>query len=287
MRRSHRLALSALGVLVALVVAGRLATTSAARQDRSRRATATARADGDASEAIARTAQRIARSGRAASEVSAPGASAANGGVRGGRRDGDPVRDAEARSGSSAPIALDDPQVALGAALAVAGRDAGAPRAIEIWRIVGERAARVAVGASRADGSLDLPPLVLPAGEVTLVASPRGEGAASPNASAPVAVSRDPSAPRLVAFAAGGDESELVVTLEPAEEAGSIVVARATEEEIGRAAVAAVADAAPVSLVITVALGADDGEILIAQEVPDGRRSPWRRVAIARQPQGD
>ena len=210
-----------------------------------------------------------------------------NGGVRSGPRDRDPVRAAEARKGSRAPIALDDPQVALGTALAVVGRDAGAPRAIEVWRIVGPRSARVAVGASRADGSLEVPPLVLPAGEVTLVAAPRGEGAASPNASAPVVVSRDPSAPGLVAFAAGRDALEMVVTIEPAEPAGSIVVARASEEEIGRAAVVSGADAAPVSLALTVALGPDDGEILVAQEVPDGRRSPWRRVAISRQPEGD
>jgi hypothetical protein len=289
LRRSHRFALSALCALVALVVAGRLATSAVAREGRAPGATASRHSrhgNGDASELAVRDAQRGSSLESTTGEAAVLDAGDAS---RAAARDAsrNRARGAERRSGASAPIALDDPQIALGTALSVAGHDAGGPRAIEVWRIAGARAARVAVGASRADGSLDLPALILPAGEVTLVAAPRGEGAASPDASPPVVVSRDPSTPGFVGLHAAAAEAELVVTIEPAEPVGSIVVASASEQEIGRAAVVVGADAAPVSLEISVALGADDDEFLVAQEIPDGRRSPWRRVAIARETQGD
>ena len=291
MRRSHRLALSAGVALAALVVAGRLATRVVACEDAARDPAAAQRAGGETREAVARSAWRTSREGSVAAEVAADEVRPGNGAVRPEARNH--ARDAEARISAGAPVALDDPQLALGAALAVAGRDSAAPREIDLWRIAGARAVRVAIGASRADGSLDLPALVLPAGEVTLVASPHGEGADSRNASAPVVVSRDPSAPALIALEAGSAETALIVTVEPAEQGGSVVVARGNpeeigQEEIGRAAVfAGGADAAPLWLAIAVALGPDDTEILVAQEVSDGRRSPWRRVAIVREPQGD
>jgi hypothetical protein len=213
------------------------------------------------------------------------GASGSEEAAAGAGEDRVQARAEEERGGAAVPIALDDPQVALGAALAVSGRDAGAPRAIELWRIAGARAVRVATGTSRPDGTLDLPAFVLPAGDVTLVASPRGEGANSRNASVPVTASRDPSAPRLVAVA--GSDASALLTIEPAEPGGSIVVANASQAEIGRAAVVAGADATRARLEIAVALAADDGELLVAQEVPDGRRSPWRHVALTHPLQGE
>jgi hypothetical protein len=184
------------------------------------------------------------------------------------------------RDAAAVPVALDDPQVALGAAVAISGYDAGAPRAIELWRIAGARAVRIAIGTSRADGSLDLPPFVMPAGDVTLVAAPRGAGASSTSASAPVVASRDPSSPRLVQLGEVSDASVLV-TLDAAEPGGSIVVADAAQQEIGRTPVGATP-----RLEIAVAVAANAAEVLVAQEVPDGRRSPWRSVAIV-QPQGE
>jgi hypothetical protein len=73
----------------------------------------------------------------------------------------------------------------------------------------------------------------------------------------------------------------VVVTLDAAEPGGSIVVADAAQQEIGRTPVGATP-----RLAIAVALAADAAEILVAQEVSDGRRSPWRSVAIVK-PQGD
>jgi hypothetical protein len=201
-------------------------------------------------------------------------------------------------AGSTEPIVLDDPQTALGSAVAIHGRDPAAPRAIELWRLVGSRAARVATGRSRSDGTLALPALVLPAGEVLLVASPRGAGPNAAAASEPVRASRDPSPPRLVARDEGVDASGagalLTVQLEPAEPGGEIVVVRtiaaldaqaAPPVELARAPVVAAADGARATVAVVLALEAGDTEVLVAQELLDGRRSPWRKVILDFQPE--
>ena len=283
MRRSHRLALSALVALAGLVAAGRLATSAVAREASARGAAAARHASDAAGVAPvhgeARAATAPSGDGVDAAEATRPARAAA--------RDAaiDRTRAGRHTAGGAA-IALDDPQVALGAALSVSGRDAGAPRAIELWRLAGTRAARVATGTSRPDGSIELPAFVMPAGDVTLVASPRGEGVHSPNASSPVVVSRDPSAPRIVAVE-GVAETSALVTVEAGEPGGSIVFARASEQEIGRTPVVAGRDASRAPLAIAVAVAPDDTEILVAQEVPDGRRSPWRHVALDRRFEGE
>ncbi len=77
--------------------------------------------------------------------------------------------------------------------------------------------------------------------------------------------------------------------VEPAELGGAIVVARRVapldaagveEVEIARVAVAAGAEAARAPLDLEVALAPGDAEVLVAQELPDGRRSAWRKVIM-------
>jgi hypothetical protein len=195
---------------------------------------------------------------------------------------------------------LDDPQTALGGAVAIHGRDPAGPRAIELWRLVGSRTARIAIGHSRGDGTLELPALVLPAGEVVLVASPRGAGPNAAAASEAVRVMRDPSPPRLVAREETRDSSGsgalLSLQLEPAEPGGEIVVvqtiagldAQTTQLiEFARLPVVAAADGARATLDLVVTLQADDTEVGVAQELADGRRSPWRRLVLDFQPEGN
>jgi hypothetical protein len=83
------------------------------------------------------------------------------------------TRDA-ARHAAGAAVALDDPQVALGAALGVGSRRRRAAP-VELWRIAGTRAARMRP-ARVIPMDPSVPAFVMPAGEVTLVASPLREG---------------------------------------------------------------------------------------------------------------
>jgi hypothetical protein len=195
-------------------------------------------------------------------------------------------------AGPAEPIVLDDPQTALGSAVAIHGRDPAAPRAIELWRVVGARSARVATGHSRDDGTLALPAL--------LVASPRGAGPNAAAASEPVHASRDPSPPHLVARAetvdASGTGALLSLQVEAAEPGGEIVVVRtiaaldtqpAQQVEIARAPVGAAAEGTRPKLDLIVALAAADTEVLIAQQVADGRRSAWRKVSLDSRPEED
>ncbi len=295
MRRSHRLALSAACALALGTAAGRLAMRAASCAGAAQEVTA-ASAAGDAQRAIA-TAARVGAApipdaaeseaaARARATAAAIGFAPVSGPARRSREDG-----------RAAPIVLDDPQTALGNALAIHGRDPAAPRAIELWRLVGSRAARVATGRSRSDGTLELPELVLPAGDVLLVASPRGAGVAAAAASAPVRASRDPSPPQLLARGETLDDSgagALSLRVEPAELGGEIVVARTVRSldaasvedvEIARVAVAAAGDAGRAPLDLAIALAPGDAEFLIAQQLADGRRSAWRKVIVDFRPE--
>jgi hypothetical protein len=291
LRRSHRLALSVVCALALGTAAGRLATRGASRASAAQEAMA-ASAAGDAE----RAASTAARTGAAPNPDATEIADAVSARAAASAIEFAPASALARRSreeGRAAPIVLEDPQTALGNALAIHGRDPGAPRAIELWRLVGSRAARVATGHSRSDGTVAFPALVLPAGEVLLVASPRGAGPAADAASEPVRASRDPSSPQLLArdetldASAGG--ALLSLRVEPAEPGGEIVVARRVsppdaagveEIEIARVAVAAAADGARVPLDLSIEIAPEDAEFLVAQRLPDGRRSPWRRVGL-------
>jgi hypothetical protein len=113
-------------------------------------------------------------------------------------------------------------------------------------------------------------------------------------------VSRDPSPPRLVArdesVDASGAGALLSLKVEPAEPGGEIVVVRtiaaldtqaAQQVEIERAPVVAAADGACARLDLVIALEAGDTEVLVAQQIADGRRSPWRKVVLDFRPKED
>jgi len=288
LRRSRRLALSAACALAVLVAAGRLATIALSRAGTTSDAAGASATREDAREASAAS-QRSVASGKGDGdiEVAADTSAATSAHFESASELAQRSRD----TGSVEPIVLDDPQTALGSAVAIHGRDPAAPRAIELWRVVGSRSARVATGRSRGDGTLELPALVLPAGEVVLVAAPRGAGPNAAAASQPVRASRDPSPPHLVArdetVDASGAGALLSLQVEPAEPGGEIVVVQtiaaletqaAQQVEIVRAPVVAAADGARARLDLVIALGAGDTEMRVAQELADGRRSPWRKV---------
>jgi hypothetical protein len=290
-RRSRRLALSAACAAAAFAVAGRLAGDAGSRVDAADRGSAASASPASASqaaEAVASPARVTSPQGDATSGLAADTAGPAPARLEAVRAVATHARSA----GSAAPIVLDDPQAALGSAVAIHGRDPAGPRAIELWRIVGSRSARIATGRSREDGTLDLPALVLPAGEVTLVASPRGAGPDAAAASQAVQASRDPSPPHLVAREESVDASgaaSLSLHLAPAESGGEIVVLRvgdaidageALQVEALRVPVVAAADATRATLDLVIALEAGDTEVRVAQELVDGRRSPWRIVQL-------
>lgn len=295
MRRSHRFALSAACAFAVLVAAGRLATVALSRAGAAREvAVASARRDGAREPAAGPLRGVVAMKGDGDIDDAADASVAPSAHFESASGLAQRSRDA----GSSEPIVLDEPQTALGSAVAIRGRDPAAPRAIELWRLVGSRAARVATGHSRSDGTLELPALVLPAGEVVLVASPRGAGPHAAAASESVRASRDPSPPRLVARDESVDPSGagtlLSLQVEPAEPGGEIVVVRTIavldtqtvqQVEIVRVPVVVATDGARATLDLVVALEAGETELLVAQELADGRRSPWRKVILDFQPE--
>ena len=296
MRRSYRLALSAACALAVGLAAGRLATSAASRAGAAQEATASSMTGDVAREIAAATRVGVAPIPAAAELDAAANARAIASATAFASPSG--LAQRRQQDGRVAPIVLDDPQTALGSAVAIHGRDPAAPRAIEVWRLVGSQAARVATGRSRSDGTLELPALVLPAGEVLLVASPRGAGPAAAAASAPVRASRDPSPPQLLArdetVDASGAGALLSLQVEPAEQGGAIVVARRVpsldaagveEVEIARVAVAAGVDAARATFDLAVAIAPGDVELLVAQQLPDGRRSPWRKLIVDFKPE--
>lgn len=279
MRRSRRLALSAATVCVALAIGAADRRPGAARE-------------GPGGAAAARSGPDVARDGGRRGVPAPAGAGRAEHAAR--RVDpthpasasadaSDDARLAQPDAARPAPIALEDPLRAFGVALAVAGHDPGAPRALDLWRVgTNGRAARVARGRSAPDGALVFAPLVLPARPVELVVTPRGASPRDPGASRPVPVRRDPAAPRVVATRRGDG---LVLRVAAAEHGGAIVVERAAVE----------AGAAPALLArVDLATGADavappveialpDGRAAALQVVqidPDGRRSVPRPVFV-------
>jgi hypothetical protein len=275
-RRSHRLALSAAALGLACVVGGAALRFAAT-------ATAAGRGADDAGAAtnassVARWSDGAGRGARGARDPHAAGANAPA--APADAADG--ARRAPPAAPAALPIALEDPPRALGVALGVAGRDAGAPRALDLWRVdASGRPARVAQGHSEADGSIVFPSLVLPARAIELVAAPRGAGPRDASASPAIFVRRDPAAPRVAATPLGDG---VVLQVRAAESGGAVVVETPDEAAGGvttlaRVDVEAGADAAPAP--IEIALAAARGVALrVVQIDPDGRRSPPRPVYV-------
>ena len=186
----------------------------------------------------------------------------------------------EGGGGAIPRIAL-DPPTPVGVAVEIGGRDPFAPRALELWRIAGERTVLAARGASRADGTLAFAPFVLPTGELALVVAPSGEGAFAPGASEPVSASRDPASPRVEPLGELGGRLQIRVT--PAERGGEILLAAPPAEGsepavLARAALAATPEGPAAPLELWVDPPPAEGSLRIAQRLPDGRLSPWREL---------
>jgi hypothetical protein len=197
--------------------------------------------------------------------------------------------------GPDARIVLERSEPAGRGSARVYGHDPGAPRPLVLWRVEeGGRAARVALGESRDDGSLAFPVLPRPARGLRLVAAPLGRSPLGGAASAPLRVApRRPVAPRAAPRPSdgpwrtappSGDGPLRVVRVVPGEAGGSVVVADAREQELGRFAVAPLPSAAQRVFELEIELGSGPdaaAELRLAQELEEGRRSEWRRLAPA------
>jgi hypothetical protein len=108
-------------------------------------------------------------------------------------RDGSPAAvdpRSPARRSPAAPalarIALDEISAEPGTvSTTISGHDAGAPRALELWRVERERVRRVARGYSDLDGNLHAPQLALAGRALELVVTPIGVRPGEPAASEP------------------------------------------------------------------------------------------------------
>jgi hypothetical protein len=184
-----------------------------------------------------------------------------------------------------AAIALDAPQFENGTAR-FTGADPGGPRELVLWRVEPGASGLIARGASRADGSLDLPVLRVPSAGFDVVASPAGEPPTGPSASAPRRLAgREPDPPQARVVEAVGGRHRLQIS--PLEAAGAVVLAGPDEIEFARESIPEQPDAAARHLELWIEVPAEDAFVLLAHLLPDGRRSEWRPVALTGGDPGD
>lgn len=185
----------------------------------------------------------------------------------------------------ASPIELDP--LATGSVTArVRGFDPGAPRALLLWRRVGERVAVMARGHSLDDGTLIFPALVVPPAGLEVVVTGSDETPASPGASLPRSVAaRAPLPPRAVVRT--GAAGEVTLRVVPAEASGRILVAADPGEVFATRDVPDRPDAAGRVFDLALAPGPGQSRVWLAQESPDGRRSDWRAVALVPVPPGE
>lgn len=212
------------------------------------------------------------------------------------RRDTDPRDFAESDSEGQRPpdepsargreLRLDRPGIAA-ASVRFRGSDAGAPRGLLLWRLRGERAAVMARGESREDGSFEFPPLRVPAAGLTVVATPAYARPDHPEASpAQTLPPRLPEAPRGTVLSLSTDSThstagdEIRLRVVPAEAAGFVLIATGDGHVFGRFALSAHPDAAQRNLDLSVSLPRweDAGMLQVAHERPSGLRSQWRTL---------
>ena len=296
MRNSHRIALVA-AALVGLGVWAELAGLGAAPATWH----GAGRRGGEASDprfaevASASVAARLASSGGHSKGVTDGKRVARGAGPTLGRRSGPrdlAESDSEGQRRRDEPVArgrelrLDRPGKAA-ASVRFRGSDAGAPRRLLLWRLRGERAAVMARGASREDGSFEFPPLRVPAAGLTVVATPAYARPDHPEASpAQTLPPRLPEAPRGTVLSLSTDSTgstaggEIRLRVVPAEAAGFVLIATDDGQVFGRFALSAHPDAAQRNLDLSVSLprSEDAGMLQVAHERPGGLRSPWRTL---------
>jgi hypothetical protein len=111
-----------------------------------------------------------------------------------------PLRTPQTPTGPPGQIVLEAVAVPTGAVTAsFSGYDTGAPRALDLWRLVAGRAVRLGRAASDAETRIHAPQLPLPDAGIDLVVTPAGVRPGGPGASDPLRLAwqseRDPRAP--------------------------------------------------------------------------------------------
>lgn len=160
----------------------------------------------------------------------------------------------------------------------VRGLDTGAPRALVLWRMDGERRVRVADGWSAADGSLHFPDVLVPDSSVQLMLTAAEEGPAGLDRSAPDEVQLGGlRAPQVRTTRDVHGKPGLRVTA--SHSLGAVVVADAGGLEIARVELSRVPFPGRRLLDVPLAEGAA-GTFLVAQELPDGSRSAWQLIDV-------
>lgn len=194
----------------------------------------------------------------------------------------DSQADPEPPGGSSGVIRLDGLRAAPGAVSAAPrGFDPAGPRALVLWRVVDGRAVRLADGFSDSSGALHFPQVAAPGDSMALVVSPAGAPPPSHDTSDPARVAgRAPLPP--VVEQVRPDAGGVVLRIAARESSGAVLVASGDGALLGRFALPAPSAPAARTLEIAVDGRAGGAGLWVAQELPDGRRSPFEPVALGR-----
>ncbi len=192
-----------------------------------------------------------------------------------------PIASAWDELGGRFPLELDPPDPgAAGLVEVVTGFDPHGPRIVDLWRIEGDRRLLLRQGLSGRDGELEFSPLVRPRDGMQLVATPAGRDPDAHGASElhtiPPRAPRAPGVRQLEGAGMGAPALRLV----PAETTGALVVRDGAGRVLARWELPARPDAAARSVDVVLDVAPESGEVWVAHEFEDGRRSAWRRVEL-------
>jgi hypothetical protein len=187
---------------------------------------------------------------------------------------------------SSGVVVLDGFQVPRGAVTGSArGFDPDGPRALALWRVDAGGSTRLAEGFSDADGNLHFPQVAEPGDPLTLVVAPADAPPPSRQTSDPASLARAAPLPPVVAGVmptAGG----VVLHIAAREATGAVLVAAGDGTVLARFTLPALPGAAARVLDVAVTGPFAAGGLLVAQELPDGRRSTFEPVSISASGEG-
>lgn len=191
----------------------------------------------------------------------------------------DPTQE-EVPLSASGVIVLDGFEAAPGAvSTRLLGFDPAGPRALALWRVADGGVTRLAEGFSDSSGNLHFPQVAEPGDPLDLVVSPAGAPPPSPDTSDPTRLpGRAPLAPVVeeVRPEAGG----VVLRIAARETTGAVLVASEDGTLLGRFELSPPIGPTARILDISVDGAAGSSGLLVAQELPDGRRSPFEPVSL-------
>jgi hypothetical protein len=171
---------------------------------------------------------------------------------------------------------LDPPTVTSGSVTAtVSGFDPASPRRLTLWRVEGERAARLAETESEGSGRFRFPEVA--ATGVELVVAPAGE---VPEKSAARVRLPGPAVEPAVAEISGQSDGVRMLRIWPSAAAEYVIVA-ADGQALARQRVPVRPAARDRMLALAVELPASGATLWIAEERVGGERSAWRRVELS------